>query len=161
METAQYFLERGNASNIVFQGIDLVDTIIRREHLTGIIDFQFLSIVNWTPSQHFDLITCCHGLHYIGDKLQVISTAINSLTAEGLFIAQLDLKNINIQGKDSLPFLKRKFNKYSVAFQSRNNLLRREGNAEIDFGLHFLGADDNSGPNYTGQEAVTSYYAIR
>ena len=33
------------------------------------------------------------------------------------------------------------------------------GPAEIDFDLLYLGADDTSGPNYSGQDAVTSHYS--
>lgn len=34
------------------------------------------------------------------------------------------------------------------------------GPASVRFGLRYLGADDASGPNYSGQPAVTSHYAL-
>ncbi len=39
----------------------------------------------------FDLITCVHGLHYAGDKLAVLTRAVDWLTPGGLFAADLDL----------------------------------------------------------------------
>jgi hypothetical protein len=43
-------------------------------------------------------------------------------------------------------------------YNSRSKILQKVGGAEIRFNLQFKGADDKAGPNYTGQEAVTSYY---
>ncbi|WP_139362094.1 hypothetical protein [Hymenobacter sp. CRA2] len=42
-----------------------------------------------------------HGLHYLGDKLRVIEMASASLTAHGVFVANLDLANILIGQADA------------------------------------------------------------
>ena len=39
------------------------------------------SVTAWTPDRAFDLITCVHGLHYVGDKLAVLTRAAGWLTA--------------------------------------------------------------------------------
>ena len=33
------------------------------------------SLAAWRPERTFGLITCVHGLHYVGDKLGLISRA--------------------------------------------------------------------------------------
>src|SRR5436305_4218070 len=54
------------------------------------------SLSTWNPDRHFNLITCVHGLHYIGDKLGLISRAASWLGEAGLFVANLDLANLKI-----------------------------------------------------------------
>jgi ABC-type uncharacterized transport system involved in gliding motility auxiliary subunit len=97
-------------------------------------------------------------LHYLGDKLKVIETAVEALNPHGLFIANIDLNNIVIQGKDTRAYLKDLFKQYGINYNSRRKLLSRTGAAAIKFDVKYLGADDNYGPNYTGQDSVTSYY---
>lgn len=46
-----------------------------------------------------------------------------------------------------------------LTYDTRRRLVRCEGPRTLDLGLHYLGADDAIGPNYTGQPAVDSYYA--
>ncbi|GAB3891420.1 hypothetical protein GCM10029964_064560 [Kibdelosporangium lantanae] len=36
--------------------------------------------------------------------------------------------------------------------------LRRTGHRQVHLPVQYLGADDQAGPNYTGQPAVNSYY---
>jgi SAM-dependent methyltransferase len=38
------------------------------------------TVLAWEPGQAFDLITCVHGLHYVGDKLAVLALAATWLT---------------------------------------------------------------------------------
>ncbi len=54
------------------------------------------SLSTWRPDRTFDLITCVHGLHYVGDKLGLIGHAASWLAADGLFVANLDLHNLKI-----------------------------------------------------------------
>ena len=46
-------------------------------------------------------------------------------------------------------------------YDRRKHLLRCEGRREIELPFTYLGADDQAGPNYTGQPAVASHYEIR
>jgi hypothetical protein len=46
-------------------------------------------VSSWTPPQRFDLITCIHGLHYVGDKLATLTRAAIWLTDDGLLVADL------------------------------------------------------------------------
>ena len=56
------------------------------------------SALAWEPARAFDLITCVHGLHYVGDKLAVLTRAATWLTSAGLLVADLDLGSIRVAG---------------------------------------------------------------
>ncbi|HEX5442684.1 MAG TPA: hypothetical protein VFW87_02595 [Pirellulales bacterium] len=45
-----------------------------------------------------------------------------------------------------------------LIYQSRKKLIRCEGRKSVVLPFRFAGADDEAGPNYTGQPAVNSYY---
>src|SRR5262249_770194 len=111
--------------------------------------------------QPFDLVTCVHGLHYVGDKLAVIARAAASLTGTGLFIADFDADSI--RQADGRPFgrpLTTVLRRAGLDYDSRRHLIRCHGHRELAFPFTYLGADDRAGPNYTGQPAVHSYYAM-
>ena len=44
----------------------------------------------------FDLVTCVHGTHYMGDQLAVLTRAADWLTGDGLPVADLDLSSIRL-----------------------------------------------------------------
>ena len=50
----------------------------------------------WTPTRSFDLITSVHGMHFLGDKLALLSRAAGWLTPTGRFVADLDLSSIRL-----------------------------------------------------------------
>jgi hypothetical protein len=50
-------------------------------------------LTNRGAGSAFDLITCT-GLHYVDDKLAVLTRAASWLTCRGLFIADLDLTSV-------------------------------------------------------------------
>ncbi|GAB2842287.1 class I SAM-dependent methyltransferase [Ferruginibacter profundus] len=160
IQTARYFEKYGNQDLVTLTGIDLVDTFQIIPPDITCIKFVAASLIDWIPGQTYDLITCVHGIHYLGDKLKVIETAISALHPDGLFVANIDLNNIVIQGKGAGSYLKDSFKKYGFVYNSRRKVLERIGHAEVKFDVKYLGADDNYGPNYTGQDSVTSYYSI-
>jgi predicted TPR repeat methyltransferase len=51
------------------------------------LQFQISPLVNWTNNDRYDLITCVHGLHYVGDKLKVLSTGLKAIGDHGMLIA--------------------------------------------------------------------------
>ena len=124
------------------------------------VGFESASLLDWTPDQSYDLITCVHGLHYLGDKLKVVEVAISALNPHGLFIANLDLNNIAIKETNTSLYLKNSFKQHGIVYNSRLKVLKRIGPKVIKFDLKYLGADDEYGPNYTGQDSVTSYYSV-
>lgn len=160
IQTAKYFEKLGQQNFIKLKGIDLVDTFQLLNTDDKSVEFVSESLINWKPDQTYDLITCVHGLHYLGDKLKIIETAIKALSPCGLFIANIDLNNIVIQGKDTRSYLLDSFKQYGVTYNSRRKLIERIGNKVMKFDVKYLGADDDYGPNYTGQDSVTSYYSV-
>ena len=117
------------------------------------------SVFDFEPSEGFDLITCVHGLHYLGDKLRAIGLAACWLVSDGRFVANLDAANLCLSeaGKGHgriVRFLRDQGFEYLPA----KHLLRREGYMRLNVPFRFMGADDSAGPNYTKQPAVNSYY---
>lgn len=138
-------------------GVDLVDYFEDHSDLPTL-DLITASVSQWQPHRRFDLITCVHGLHYVGDKLGLISRALAWLTPGGTFVAHLDLANVKIDGDPRLIRLKSKFLANDLQYDARRRILTCRSSKEVDFGYRYHGADDTAGPNYTGQPAVTSHY---
>ena len=119
------------------------------------------SLRTWKPEGQFDLITCVHGLHYIGDKLGLIARAASWLVEDGLFLANLALENLRVApdpdpGRKLVGGLRRAGLEY--ARRRRRSACR--GRKDLELPFRYLGADDRAGPNYTGQPAVDSHYQI-
>jgi SAM-dependent methyltransferase len=72
-------------------GVDLVGMFLRPEPELTCLRLVEASLSTWLPDRPFDLITCVHGLHYVGDKLGLIARAASWLAGDGLFVASLDL----------------------------------------------------------------------
>lgn len=161
VQTAKYFDKLGQQNRVKLKGIDLVDTFPPIDNHLTCLEFESGSLIAWEPDQTYDLITCVHGLHYLGDKLKIIEVSVNALNQYGLFVANLDLDNIVIQGENASSYLKNSFKQYGVTYNSRLKVIKQIGNVAIKFDLGYLGADDEHGPNYTGQDSVTSYYSVQ
>jgi SAM-dependent methyltransferase len=117
------------------------------------------SITSWEPDRFFDLITCVHGLHYIGDKLGTLARAASWLTDDGLLVANLDLEGIRLQGADAGRHrLAKALRRNDLGYDARHHRITCRGRRDIVLPLDYIGADDQAGPNYTGQPAVDSHY---
>lgn len=154
-QTYDVLAQRGLQQQVYLKGIDLLDTFPTGAENSQGISFEVASVVDWQPDRSYDLITCSHGLHYLGDKLQVIAMACKALKPNGYFIAHLDMKNITVPPSVSL---KQLFKEQGLSYNARTHLLTCNGPRNFNAGLTFLGADDQAGPNYTGQGAVNSHY---
>lgn len=147
------------SSELNIVGVDLVGMFRPHRHPQSRLRLVQSSLHDWSPQQQFDLITCVHGLHYLGDKIGLVTRAMGWLKEDGLLVANLDLHNICLEGKaSSSRILNRLFRKQGIEYSARNKLIRRQGRLVCEFPLRYLGADDQAGPNYTGQEAVNSHY---
>ncbi len=140
-------------------GVDLVGMFVpnNAKQLTLI----EASLSTWSPAGVFDLITCIHGLHYIGDKLGLIARACSWLNHDGLFIADLDTGNLrlNPNGSPSRVFA-RELRQAGVEYQPSKRLIRCEGHRTLSLSFAYVGADE-AGPNYTKQPVVNSFYERR
>lgn len=159
VEAAQIAHDRGMGSKIEILGVDLVAPVSPSEPRVRCVRFVSASLATWQPTGRFDLITCVHGLHYIGDKLGLIARAASWLTEDGLFVANLDLSNIKLADRRSASRAAAKeLRKNGLDYDSRKKLLRCARRVVPQFPFRYRGADDQAGPNYTKQAAVDSYY---
>ncbi|MFJ6674158.1 hypothetical protein ACIQMJ_23870 [Actinosynnema sp. NPDC091369] len=105
-------------------------------------------------------MTCVHGLHYIGDKLDVLTRAASWLTEDGLLVANLDLAAVvTEQGRPWGRRLAGALRSAGFDHDSRRRRISRVGRGDVRLPFRYLGADDQAGPNYTGQPAVNSHYS--
>ena len=102
----------------------------------------------------FELITCVHGLHYLGDKLGILAKYAALLSETGRLVGHLDLANIQgIERRRLLALLR----KYGWHYDTRRHLI--EGTAKSQpLPLSYLGARDHDAANFTGQPGVNSHY---
>jgi SAM-dependent methyltransferase len=161
IQTGLFFEKSGLTQQVALEGIDLIDTFPPEQKNISYLSLMAQSLAEWQPEKKYDLITCVHGLHYLGDKLAIISTAIKALTTEGLFIANLDLDNFNIDGLSGKSTLLSIFKANKIEYNRRRRIIKKEGTFTPAFDLNYLGANDQHGPNYTGQDSVTSCYTRR
>ncbi|MEZ6089601.1 MAG: class I SAM-dependent methyltransferase [Pirellulaceae bacterium] len=142
---------------IKITGVDLAGMFLA-DRPSGVELLQ-CSVFDYEPAERFDLVTCVHGLHYLGDKLRAIQLAASWLVSDGRFAANLDLTNMHLakQGQGQRKIV-RFLRGQGFEYLSPKHLIRRDGHAEIDVPFRYRGADDLAGPNYTKQPAVDSYY---
>jgi SAM-dependent methyltransferase len=163
IEAARHFTDQGSSARVTLNGIDLVSAFDPIPPDLDGLRLEEASAASWEPDRAFDLITCVHGLHYIGDKLRLIQRAASWLAPDGVFLAHLDLDNLkDAEGGDAGRRIMRNLRKNGLDYDSRRHLLRCEGGRTTELAYEYLGADDSAGPNYSRQPAVDSYYqAIR
>jgi SAM-dependent methyltransferase len=159
IDAATHFGSLGLGSRVSLVGIDLVRMFAGHDGLAGLRLVECPAL-DWTPVHVYDLITCVHGMHYIGDKLRLLQLASSWLAGDGLFLANLDPCNLRFEdGRSAARTIIRGLRKRGFLFNPRRHLIRLTGKKQIDLPYSYRGADDKAGPNYTGQTAVTSYYS--
>ncbi|WP_217604189.1 methyltransferase domain-containing protein [Chitinophaga sp. GbtcB8] len=159
IQYARELADKGSQHRGTLLGIDLIDQFQPIPSFVSCLRFQISSLVNWENEDQYDLITCVHGLHYVGDKLKVLSQGLRSVSDQGLIMANLDLNNVKIEGDSKGQYLKKLFIENEIEYNVRRKLIICKGSRNINFNLTYKGADDKTGPNYTGQDAVDSYYS--
>ena len=146
----------GLGSAVTIVGVDLVGRLRPGPICPGL-SLVTASIATWDPQpeQRFDLVTCVHGLHYIGDKLGLLTRAMRWLTPDGVLIADFD------RHPDASPATRRVVRTLRQAgadYDPRTHRVTCRGPLDPSFPAHYLGADDAAGPSYTGQPGVASHY---
>ena len=139
-------------------GVDLVGMFIasRSKQLSLV----KASLTNWEPDERFDLITCVHGLHYLGDKLSTITRVRSWLTESGRFTANMDMANIKIRDRKTSRVVGQSLRGLGFEISTAHKLIECHGHQDVQLPFEYLGADDQAGPNYTGQPAVDSHYQM-
>lgn len=146
-------------ADVAIVGVDLVDYFAAPVRPRGL-ELVAASVADWRPGRTFDLITCVHGLHYVGDKLGLLARAFSWLAADGLFVADFDAESIRHDGGRSA---KREavaaLTSAGAEYDARRRRVTCRGPRTPRTLAAYLGADGEAGPGYTGQPAVDSYYA--
>ncbi len=84
------------------------------------------------------------------------------LMPAGRFCGNIDLASITtVDGEPVDREILRHLKAAGITYDVRRRLLSCTGPRDIAFPLTFVGADDEAGPNYTGQPAVDSIYRRR
>lgn len=160
LQYARTALKEGSQNCVTLMGIDLVGYFQPVPAEVTCVQFQTASLVSWKGNELYDLVTCVHGLHYIGDKLAALAAGLSLISCDGIMIANLDISSIKIEGDKRGAYLRKVFSENDIEYNVRKKLIRCSGTRNVDFNLIYRGADDKAGPNYTGQEAVDSYYTM-
>src|SRR4051812_27105180 len=149
----------GLESRVEILGVDLVGMFLRSKADLTCLRLVEASLRSWRPERPYDLITCVHGLHYLGDKLGLITRAASWLSPDGRFVANLDLDNLKLgEGRPAGSRLVADLRGFGLEYDRRRRLVICRGKRKIGLSCRYLGADDQAGPNYTGQPEVDSYY---
>jgi hypothetical protein len=157
--TGRALLEAARECAVVeITGVDLVGMFQPHEPLPNLRLVE-ASLNDWRAEPPYDLTTCIHGWHYLGDKLGLAGKTVEWLTADGLFVANLDWQNLQLPGLTTARQITAALRKLGFEYDTRKRLLRCHGARRIEISWQYLGADDNAGPNYTGQRAVNSHYS--
>ena len=117
------------------------------ESLTPFPTVQFVAdtLAQWQPTHGYDLITSVHGLHYMGDKLGLIQKCVGHLTQDGIFMGNLDLRNIKkLDGRSLDRPLRKMLSGYGIHYHPRRHLLTCQGPKQINLSLHYAGANDKT-----------------
>lgn len=156
-------LEKGQfQKHAYFHGIDLVSFFTPLPPNLTCIHFEINSIISWQPVRQYDFITCIHGLHYVGDKLLAIKKMAEAIAPQGCLRAHLDLQSIFVNNQVAAPMVKQWLNRAGITYDEQKKLIRLNQLPSDfpEFPGKYLGADDQAGKNYTGQEAVNAHYII-
>jgi SAM-dependent methyltransferase len=158
VQAARQLREAGLAGRVELAGVDLVDAFDAVPGSVPGLDLVCAPVAAWEPARSFDLITCVHGLHYVGDKLALLTRAAGWLTPAGRLAADLDLSAIRVGGPAAGRRLRSRLLAAGFAYSSRRRQITCTGQRDVRLPYAYLGADDGAGPGYTGQPAVISYY---
>ena len=128
----------------------------------GCLSFETASVHDWQACMAYDLITCVHGLHYIGDKLGWSPRAVAWLAPDGLFIGHLDVANLRITTRrGTTGQMICELEQSGLEYDRRRRLISCRGRRSLVLPFSYEGADDSAGPNATGQPAIDSYYSLK
>ncbi|WP_435021498.1 class I SAM-dependent methyltransferase [Tundrisphaera sp. TA3] len=159
IEAARVLHAEGLDPRVEIVGIDLVGMFFPADPAPTWLRLVEASLSNWRPDRPFDLITCVHGLHYVGDKLGLIARATSWLADGSRFAASLDPVNLKFADDPNAgPKIVAGLRSAGLEFDRRRRLIARRGRMDCELPYRYLGADDQAGPNSTGQPAVDSYY---
>jgi trans-aconitate methyltransferase len=94
LQAAAVLHARASWPQLYLEGLDLVGMFSPQpSHYGHHLQMQIGSVSDWQPQTDYDLVTCIHGVHYLGDKLGFIRKVLAHLKPDGLFVFNLDVHN--------------------------------------------------------------------
>lgn len=159
LEAAALFAAQGLSQRVSLVGVDLAGMFDPAPAPPAGPRLVEASALAWSPEQRLDLVTCVHGLHYLGDKLCLLNRAASWLAPGGLFAAHFDPANLQLAGPAPQGAVLRALRDAGFSYHRGRRLLEARGGHVRPLEYAYAGADADAGPNYTGQPAVTSYYS--
>src|SRR5215510_7274984 len=124
IEAAEALAPYSSNSTLRLFGVDLVAMFDSYPPRLSFVRLQEASVSSWRPDRLFDLITCVHGLHYIGDKLGLMRNAMSWLKEDGVFMANLDPDNLKFpNGANAWNKIIRDLRKIGVEYQAGKHLI--------------------------------------
>lgn len=159
-EAAEHMGDLCAAGLLQIEGIDLMPIFAREARECPWLRLTSGDVHDWEPGTRYDLITCVHGLHYVGDRLALLVRAARALEPGGRLVANFDVAGVQVTGnRRCLPGMLRE---RGFTYDGRARLVSRSGEALpssiTDLPLHYLGTDPLAGPNYTHQPVVRAWY---
>jgi SAM-dependent methyltransferase len=143
------------AGRLTIIGVDLVDAFVTEPRPTGL-QLHVASVSTWAPPRAVNLVTCVHGLHYVGDKLGLLLRAASWLTDGGRLVAHLDPATLrHPDGRSAARRAVAALRRSGFDYDSRRHLVSRGGTTGVRLPATpatpdwaYLGADDQGGPSY-------------
>ena len=142
-------------------GVDLVEMFTPEQ--TPNVSLIAADVAAFTLDRPADLITCVHGLHYLGDKLGFLRHTYAMLAPGGLLLAHLDPDNLRGAGAGGSVWRQavRHATRGGVTLDFKGHVLRAvRTEGTLNFGLTFQGATVSEQPNYTGITVIDSWYTV-
>ncbi len=138
IQAAECLRDLGLADRVALVGVDLVDMFAAVPAGIGNLTLTAASAHDWRPSRAFDLITCVHGLHYVGDKLDLIARAAAWLRPEGVFAGHLDLRNIKLVGRKAANArVGKEFKRLGLEYDRRRHIVSCRGCRQVEFPFRY------------------------
>ena len=127
IQAARQVRDGGLAGRVDLAGVDLVDAFDAVPGSVPGLELVCAPVAAWEPGRSFDLITCVHGLHYIGDKLALLTRAAGWLTPGGRLTADLDLSAVRVGGPAATRRLRSRLRAAGFAYNPRRRQITCAG----------------------------------
>ena len=128
IEAGTQFAAAGWGHSVRIVGVDLVE-MFAPEGAPNV-TLRAADVTAFALKQPADLITCVHGLHYLGDKLNFLQNTYAMLASGGLFLGHLDTSNVRCVESDQSIWRQaaRHAAKSSAALELKKPCVAREAN---------------------------------
>jgi trans-aconitate methyltransferase len=161
VEAGRQFADAGWGRQVRIVGVDLVPMFT--PETAPNVSLQAADVATFSLEQPADLVTCVHGLHYLGDKLGFLQNTCALLAPGGLFLGHLDPNNV-LSMESGQPVWRqaaRHAAERGAALGLKRHVLRvKQTDAPLGFGMAYRGATVSKQPNYTGIVVINSWYAM-